>query len=100
MKSKAQLIAEVKRLINGREGELTFNALKEYGIEATPQPNDLFEAITSTGERIVKRYSEIKGKLTVIAWGDGKTYQIGHLGELVIHVQNKETAENLVKLSR
>lgn len=98
MKNKAQLIAEVKRLINGEEEGLIFFALKDYCNEATPQPNDLFEATTSAGQKVVRRYSEIKGKLRVIIWEESKTYGVDALGG-EIYVQDKETAENLKKLS-
>ncbi len=97
MKNKAQLIAEVKRLINGEEEGQIFFATKDYPKGAKPQLSDLFEATTSTGQKVVKRYCEVKGKLGVVIWRDGQTYEIDNLGGSIF-VKDEVTANNLRKL--
>lgn len=98
MSNKAQKIAAIKKLISGEEEGLVYYSLKEYRNEEEPQPNDLYEATTSTGKRIVKRLCNVKGKLRAIVWDEGKTYEVDNLGGRIV-VRDKQTATDLRGLS-
>ena len=98
MRSKADKIAEIKRLVSGEEENLVYFSQKAYCNGEKPEPSDLFEATNSKGKKVVKKRSEIKGKLGAIIWQEEKTYTVDSHGASIV-VQNRETAEYLKKLS-
>lgn len=89
MRSKADKIAEIKKLVNGEEENLVYFSQKTYCNGKKPQGNDLFEATNSKGKKVVKKHSDINSKLGAIIWQEEKTYTLDSHGASIV-VQSKK----------
>jgi hypothetical protein len=98
MRSKADKIAEIKKLVNGEEENLVYFSQKTYCNGEKPQVNDLFEATNSKGNKVVKKRSDINSKLGAIIWQEERIYTLDSHG-VSIEVQSRQAAEDMKRLS-